>query len=50
MEAFKAFMKPFEAPQGSVKIKSYVNFYFIQLSEMRRTGRVKKLYESLDIL
>ena len=29
MEAFKAFMKPFEAPQGSVKIKSYVNFYFI---------------------
>ena len=28
MKAFKAFIKPFEAPQGSVKIKIYVNFYF----------------------
>ena len=49
MEAFKAFMKPFEAPQGSVKIKSYV-FISLQLSEMRRTGRFQKLYESLDVL
>ena len=28
MKAFKAFIKPFEAPQRSVKIKILVNFYF----------------------
>ena len=28
MKAFKAFIKPFEAPQRSVKIKIHVNFYF----------------------
>ena len=28
MKAFKAFIKPFEAPQKSVKIKMEVNFYF----------------------
>ena len=27
MKAFKAFIKPFEAPQRSVKIKIYVNFF-----------------------
>ena len=28
MKALKAFIKPFEAPQRSVKIKIEVNFYF----------------------
>ena len=28
IKASKACIKPFEAPQGSVKIKIYVNFYF----------------------
>ena len=28
MNALKAFIKPFEAPEGSVKIKIQVNFYF----------------------
>ena len=34
MKAFKAFIKPFEAPQKSVKIKIQVTFILIQLSEM----------------
>ena len=34
MKAFKAFIKPFEAPQKSVKIKIQVKFILIQLSEM----------------
>ena len=37
----KAFIKAFEAPQRSLKIKIYVNFYFIQLSEMHWAGKVK---------
>ena len=28
MNTLKAFIKPFEAPEGSVKIKIQVNFYF----------------------
>ena len=28
MKGSKAFIKPFEAPQGSRKIKIYVNIYF----------------------
>ena len=28
LKAFKALIKPFEAPQRSVNIKSQVNFYF----------------------
>ena len=28
MKALKAFIKPFEAPKGSMKIKIYVIFYF----------------------
>ena len=28
MKALKAFIKPFEAPQRSVKIKIQLNFYF----------------------
>ena len=33
MKAFKAFIKPFEAPQRNVKIKIYV--YFFSSSEIR---------------
>ena len=40
MKALKAFIKPFEAPQRSVKIK--VKLIFIQLAEMYWAGRVKK--------
>ena len=29
MKAFKAFIKAFEAPQRSVKIKIYVNFLYL---------------------
>ena len=36
----KAFIKPFEAPQRSVKIKIEVKFIVIQLYEMHRAGRV----------
>ena len=28
MKVFKAFIKPFEAPKRSVKIKIQLNFYF----------------------
>ena len=38
MKAFKGFIKPFEAPQRSVKIKIHVNF--LSLSGIRTT-RVK---------
>ena len=46
--ALKAFIKPFEAPQNSVKIKIY-NLIFIsmQISEMHGTLRVKLIsYEN----
>ena len=39
-KVFKAFIKPFEAPQRSVKIKN-LTFISIQLSEMHGTGRDK---------
>ena len=42
MKALNAFIKTFEAPQRSVKIKIYVNFVLIQLSEMYGVGRAKK--------
>ena len=29
MKALKAFIKPFEVPQRSVKIRIYVNFFFL---------------------
>ena len=35
----KAFLKPFEVPRRSVKIKSFI---LIQLSPMYGTGRVKR--------
>ena len=28
METLKAFIKPFDVPEGSVKIKIQLNFYF----------------------
>ena len=37
MKAFKVFMKPFEAPQRSAKIKVQLNFYS---SSRIGTGRV----------
>ena len=40
MKAFKAFVKPFEAPRRSAKIKILLNFFSIQLSEMHGTERV----------
>ena len=40
MKAFKAFIKPFEAPQRSVKIKIYLNFLS---SSGIGTGRVKMM-------
>ena len=46
--ALKAFIKPFEAPQRSVKIKIQVNFYLLQLSKMHGTGRVKNENNFLD--
>ena len=46
-KAFKAFIKPFEAPQQSVKIKIYLIFVPIQLSEMHRTGRVNIFHKEL---
>ena len=41
MEAFKAFIKPFEVPQISVKKKFKLIFISLQLSEMHRTLRIK---------
>ena len=38
MNALKAFMKPFEAPEGSMKIEIQVNLISIQLSEMHKEG------------
>ena len=42
MKAFKAFIKPFEALQRSVKIKIKLIFILIQPSEMDGAGRVKE--------
>ena len=36
MKAFKAFIKPFEVPQRSVKIKIYVYFFFLSGIETLR--------------
>ena len=40
MKALKAFIKPFEGPQRSVKKKINLIFISIQLSEMHMTGEV----------
>ena len=39
MKAFKDFIKPFEAPQRSVKIKIWVNFYSNTTFENARVGK-----------
>ena len=44
MQTLKAFIKPFDAPQGSVKKKINLIFISMQLSEMHGTGRVKAEY------
>ena len=42
MKALKTFIKPFEAPQGSVKIKISFNFYFNTAFRNERAFRGKK--------
>ena len=43
MKTFKAFIKPFEAPQGSVKIKILVNFCFnATFCNARAEGLIRK--------
>ena len=44
MKALKAFIKPFEPPQRSVKIKISLNFYYN--TEMHGTGRVNPISDS----
>ena len=44
----RAFIKPFEAPRRSVKIKIKFIFILIQLSEMRRAGRVNHRFAQLN--
>ena len=39
MKVFKAFIKPFEAPQRSVKMKIFIS---IQLLEMPGTGSINR--------
>ena len=39
MKAFKAFIKPFETPQRSVKEKFNLIFISMQLSENARDGK-----------
>ena len=48
MKALKSIIKPFEAPQRSVK-KKKINLILIlmQLSEMHGTGRVKYMGKTL---
>ena len=41
MKAFKAFVKPFEALQRSVKMKIKLIIILIQLSKMHGVGEVK---------
>ena len=50
MKALKAFLKPFEVPQRSVKIKIYLIFISIQLSEMNGMGRVKQTEDYYTII
>ena len=42
MKALNAFIKSFEAPQRSVKIKFNLIFICVQLTEMHGTLRVKR--------
>ena len=47
MKAVRAFIKPFEAPQRSVKIKIKLISILIQLSEMYRMGRVINIIRAI---
>ena len=49
MKALKAFIKPFEVPEESVKIKIQLNFYFNIISEMHVTLRVKSTLPYLEV-
>ena len=40
MKALKTFIKPYEAPQGSVKIKFNLIFISMKLSEMHGTEKL----------
>ena len=50
MKAFKAFIKPIEAPQRSVKSKFNLIFISIQLSEMHGTLEVNKVKFSILLI
>ena len=43
MKALKTFIKPFEAPQNGVKIKIYVNFFFLYGIGTLRVNAEKEL-------
>ena len=45
MKAFKAFIKPFEVPQRSVKMKISVNFF---LRPGSRREELRCLYDSIE--
>ena len=46
MKAFKAFIKPFKAPQRSVEKKFKLIFILIQLPEIHGVERVNNLCET----
>ena len=50
MKALKAFIKPTEAPQRSVKLKFNLSFISIQLSEMQGTLKVNKVKFSILLI
>ena len=49
MKALKAFSKPFETSQRSVKLKTEVNFILIQISKMHGAGRVSLFVPRFNI-
>ena len=49
MKALNAFIKPFEAPQKSVKMEIYVNFYFNESFCDSLSGKVTATLPSLNI-
>ena len=49
MKAFKAFIKPFESPQRSTKIKNLSLYFNETFFEMDGTGTVKNVGTAIDI-
>ena len=49
MKALKAYMKPFGAPQRSVKLKFKLIFILLQLSEMHGAGSVNMTLRNSEI-